>query len=1458
MTSHPISATAKFSVLGDSDDAAVSVDPPNTEAAPARVVSTDISQAEHRHQLSGLDCIPQALYSGMDINNSRVVVDGSKQKQPSDLKQDQDDPASTTNKILLQQWRAVDQGISRSLPIFPVSYGEKVVEWVRAQSMNETTVQLAQALYCGTFPQTEDDDETSESVAPFIGDILSTGGAGSFAESSQSDGVTDVDPVVVLEEMKNVVLQAANDLPSAEVPSVTASRGTARVSQSAPEPLSKVVRGDKRDDDASVIGFVIEQWRAVEEGKLRSFPMEALTPQQLLLFDKAVQASCFASTTLRYMQALYGVTFLPSGEQPPAIKKVLESKSSTSTNNTCCKQESTEVIPEEKPAVLVPMKSSVPMVGSPNAEAAVTSRAVVDASPGQELAALWALVDAGTTRSLPLQDISCWSPASLVTFLDDSSTVNLSPFTTRLLDHIYGFSRHSDLTLREGYAALVAQSVKNNPGGAVEEEGLVGVALLDTSNSSDKENALEAVDEDTAKDSALQHVSCIDSGNRELLQVEAVHDSICEIETVEEGEIRPIISRMTEVESDVSLRVGKGSARPEDIDPKVGSSDVASYTEPTTSNNVTLQQETCKASEQLGIGPAEMLELKSSAHTRKTECCEDDKPDQQVDKKTTITIETLQRAEESQKTVSGIHNDRVGPSLMSACLGVGPVMDEKNVAGTTESSVMDAVVVCPTSTVAPRLSRSNTPILSNRTSDKEPHEGDSAVTNTQLDKLVEEKQTQIDKVLTTQKLSTRAAEPQRPSYSDMAKKLASITKPISATSAQSPTRALGMSDCMPEASSKSRSGKRFVASLSAVVNEGSSVAPTRPAKTLENVDSNIIVLVSSQATHPEVIRQQRIVQDTLSNQGIEHVSVDGAHHDNKVIRNALFDVSGSHEEYPQIFEQGAAGQKLFWGGYDRFVSDSELLGVDLSSIAGIQRKEEPSQTQKHSVKFKGVKKKARSKQANKLAFGDQPTRPVGGRPPLPVAKMSAIKESAKSDITFYGATSFVAKHALDYMMQTSLAIPGVRKVTLAGRNEKKVAALKDRLREKMANLCTIHSKASGKCVFDTFIADSTDKEGLRKMCQKTRVVANFAGPFERHSEYVVAACAEVGADYVDITGEVTWAGNMRTKYGDLAERSGARIISFCGFDSIPSDLSIFGAVDALRKKSGGQNVELLKGTCWHHCFGMANGGTIQTAVDMPLNLGRCLFRWVPFLLDDPLALTHPRIRVDPNRDSLKNQMAWTEWMNQLPSMDSIFGTGFSGPFFMAPVNTKIVHASSVALNYGPAFTYRERYIPVSFTATRGLGLLSIIPVLLVQSAIMFASAVLKFPVLGGVLARVVCPPGTGSSDQSCQQGSVEVYSEVETARDAHGKVDRANCFLRFEGDPGNWATAQCICESALALVLDRQRLPPRSADGFGTPSELLGNVLLRRLKQTSVRPVEVETYVRKGTDPGVNFLCHCS
>jgi hypothetical protein len=170
------------------------------------------------------------------------------------------------------------------------------------------------------------------------------------------------------------------------------------------------------------------------------------------------------------------------------------------------------------------------------------------------------------------------------------------------------------------------------------------------------------------------------------------------------------------------------------------------------------------------------------------------------------------------------------------------------------------------------------------------------------------------------------------------------------------------------------------------------------------------------------------------------------------------------------------------------------------------------------------------------------------------------------------------------------------------------------------------------------------------------------------------------------------------------------------------------------------------------------------------------------------------------------------------------------------------------LEYGTKFTVRERYIPLGFFLTKVAGILAFLPMILIQLSILCMVAVVKMPVVGKKIVSLIAPAGSGSPDFMCELGGNAVYATVTAeANDDSGKVDRGYAYISFQGDAGNLVTAQCVSEAALGLLFDRSSLPKRSEDGFGTPAELLGNVLLNRFRETKVRPVEVKTLVRTGT-----------
>jgi hypothetical protein len=184
-----------------------------------------------------------------------------------------------------------------------------------------------------------------------------------------------------------------------------------------------------------------------------------------------------------------------------------------------------------------------------------------------------------------------------------------------------------------------------------------------------------------------------------------------------------------------------------------------------------------------------------------------------------------------------------------------------------------------------------------------------------------------------------------------------------------------------------------------------------------------------------------------------------------------------------------------------------------------------------------------------------------------------------------------------------------------------------------------------------------------------------------------------------------------------------------------------------------------------------------------------------------------------------------------------------------------MQASAVSLKYGPNFSIRERYLPLGYRWTRLVGLIAFGPLLLYQGGFFAIMMILFLPFgIGKALVNRFWPPGSGPPDYLVSRGSNSVYvmvtaasPESNSSSSRGGLVDRAYCYMSYQGDAGNSVTSQCVAEAALTLVCNRDELPPRSEDGFGTPAELLGLALLNRLKCNQVRPVTFTCSVRTRT-----------
>ena len=110
------------------------------------------------------------------------------------------------------------------------------------------------------------------------------------------------------------------------------------------------------------------------------------------------------------------------------------------------------------------------------------------------------------------------------------------------------------------------------------------------------------------------------------------------------------------------------------------------------------------------------------------------------------------------------------------------------------------------------------------------------------------------------------------------------------------------------------------------------------------------------------------------------------------------------------------------------------------------------------------------------------------------------------DIVIFGATGFAGELTAEYLARNA---PANCRWALAGRSQAKLENVRARLATIEPNLATM----------PLLHADVDDAASMRAMAEATRVVITTVGPYVLYGEPVVAACAEAGTDYVDLTGE---------------------------------------------------------------------------------------------------------------------------------------------------------------------------------------------------------------------------------------------------------------------------------------------------------------------------------------------------
>ena len=379
------------------------------------------------------------------------------------------------------------------------------------------------------------------------------------------------------------------------------------------------------------------------------------------------------------------------------------------------------------------------------------------------------------------------------------------------------------------------------------------------------------------------------------------------------------------------------------------------------------------------------------------------------------------------------------------------------------------------------------------------------------------------------------------------------------------------------------------------------------------------------------------------------------------------------------------------------------------------------------------------------------------------------------DIVLYGATGFTGRLTAAYLARHA---PDGCRWALAGRNRDRLDGVRRELAEidpALAELPLLH-------------ADSTDSASLAEVASSTRVLITTVGPYVSYGGPLVAACAAVGTDYLDLTGEPEFVDVSYLEHHETAVASGARLVHACGFDSIPHDL---GAWFTVRQLPEGVPVTM-RGVV--RAGGRFSGGTFASALNA-FARGRQMaaaMKQRRAVEGRPADGRSSRAKAGkPHRDPVTGF-----WLLPLPTIDAF-----------------VVARSGAALaRFGPRFTY-SHYVGTKTLRYAAGGAAA--------AGALLATAQVG-PLRRALQARVPAGEGPSQAQRSKAWFTVDFVAEGG-GEQVHTRVSG--------GDPGYDETAKMLAEAAICLAFDDN--PPTS--GQVTTATAMGDHLTERLQAAGIR-----------------------
>ncbi len=381
--------------------------------------------------------------------------------------------------------------------------------------------------------------------------------------------------------------------------------------------------------------------------------------------------------------------------------------------------------------------------------------------------------------------------------------------------------------------------------------------------------------------------------------------------------------------------------------------------------------------------------------------------------------------------------------------------------------------------------------------------------------------------------------------------------------------------------------------------------------------------------------------------------------------------------------------------------------------------------------------------------------------------------SRPHDVVLFGATGFTGGLTAEYLARNA---PEGCRWALAGRNQAKLEGLRSRLAELNPSCAQL----------PLLRCDVGEPSSLREVAESARVVITTVGPYINYGEPLVAACAEAGTDYTDLTGEPEFVDLMYVRHHARAAETGARIVHACGFDSIPHDL---GALFTVEQLPEGVPIDL-KG--FVTAGGKPSAGTFHSAIT-GFSRVRGMSR---------VAAQRKQMEPRPADRQVRGHKA-------KPYRDGDVGA-WAMP--LPTIDPQMVLRSARALErYGPDFTYGHyaavKHLPVAAAGVAGV-------------ASLFALAQIP-PARNFLLGRM--ESGEGPSPAEREKG----WFNVKFVGKAGGQKVMTEV---SGGDPGYGETSKMLAEASLCLAHDDL---PETA-GQVTTAQAMGRPLIERLQRQGI------------------------